>query len=86
MLTITLLIKKFLVSDKLKSLLVLKNLDQDQAQALLISPTPQSPHHLFLALDCSFNICSAALHVGGFPHLQPEDSSDFIPISCWLPL
>jgi hypothetical protein len=78
MLTVILLIKKFLASDKLKGLLVLKDLDQAQAQALLTSPTPQSPHHLFLVLDCSFSICSAALHVGDFPHLQPEDSSDII--------
>jgi hypothetical protein len=73
MLTVTPLIKKFIASEKLKDLLVLKDLDQAQAQALLTSP-----HHLFLVLDCSFNICSAALHIGGFPHLQPEDRSDMV--------
>jgi len=82
-LTVTLLIKKFLASDKLKGVLVLTDLDQAQAQALLTSP-PHSPHHIFLVLDCSFNMCLADLLIGAFPHLQPEDSSNMVPAYCGL--
>jgi len=51
MLTVTLLSNKFLASDKLKGVLVLKDLDEAQAQALLTaSPLPISITIFFLSL------------------------------------